>query len=111
MPSSCLITVYIFFLNPQTRARAHLHMNTYIHTPTHTSKVWLSFAQFELSVGEEDSVQRVREVYRQAHERMKQAEEDLKEERVAILHAWKLFEVRAVGVVVVLKVYVVITGG
>ena len=52
-------------------------------------EVWLSYGQFELSSG--GGEERVREVYKEAHDKMK--EEDLKEERVAILHAWKLFEV------------------
>ncbi|OZJ03774.1 Pre-mRNA-splicing factor clf1 [Bifiguratus adelaidae] len=56
-------------------------------------KVWISFAQFELSVPDEDegaSVKRAREVFEQAYKSMK--EKDLKEERVLLLESWKEFE-------------------
>lgn len=60
---------------------------------THHIKVWLSWAQFEMSVSEEcGGVERVRGVYREAHDRMKLGDDELKEERVTILNTWKIFE-------------------
>lgn len=53
-------------------------------------KVWLSYAQFELSVNDENSVQQTRSVYRQANSALKDCDE--KEERLMLLEAWKEFE-------------------
>jgi len=69
-------------------------------------KVWTSWAQFELSVPDPDqeaptddagdrppsasAIMRARAIFDQAHGRMK--DRDLKEERVALLNAWKSFE-------------------
>lgn len=67
-------------------------------------KVWTSFAQFEASVPDDDvedededetslsdaSKQRVRAVFERGYKAMK--EQDLKEERVTLLNAWKAFE-------------------
>ena len=53
--------------------------------------MWLSFAQFELSVNDENSLQRTRSVYRQANGALKDCDE--KEERLMLLEAWKEFEV------------------
>jgi len=55
-------------------------------------QVWLSYAQFELSVSDEASMQRARSVYKQANTALKDCEE--KEERLMLLEAWKEFEVR-----------------
>jgi len=54
--------------------------------------VWLSYAQFELSVTDDSSLQRARGVYKQANGALKDCEE--KEERLMLLEAWKEFEVR-----------------
>ncbi|EOD46708.1 putative cell cycle control protein [Neofusicoccum parvum UCRNP2] len=65
-------------------------------------KVWISYAHFEINVpdeGEEDDEERpvseeakrrARSVFERAYKSMK--EKDLKEERVALLNAWKSFE-------------------
>ncbi|KAI4638047.1 NineTeen Complex (NTC) component [Alternaria ventricosa] len=64
-------------------------------------KVWLSYAQFELGVPDETTPEddetiselaksRARQVFTRAHTRLK--EKDLKEDRVALLSAWKAFE-------------------
>ncbi|ESO00030.1 hypothetical protein HELRODRAFT_185792 [Helobdella robusta] len=53
-------------------------------------KVWISYAQFELSVADENSVRKCREVYRQANKEMKL--NDAREERVMLLDVWKQFE-------------------
>ncbi|GME25448.1 cell cycle control protein [Neofusicoccum parvum] len=65
-------------------------------------KVWISYAHFEINVpdeGEEDdedrpvseeAKRRARSVFERAYKSMK--EKDLKEERVALLNAWKSFE-------------------
>jgi crooked neck len=64
-------------------------------------KVWLSFAQFELGVPDEsipeddDTISdaaksRARNIFTRAHTRLK--ERDQKEDRVALLSAWKAFE-------------------
>ncbi|CAO3614973.1 unnamed protein product [Mucor hiemalis] len=57
-------------------------------------KVYISFAQFELSIPYEDGnaegVKRSRLVFEKAYDKMK--EKELKEERVLLLEAWKDFE-------------------
>ncbi|CAL8072243.1 unnamed protein product [Orchesella dallaii] len=52
-------------------------------------KVWLSLSQFELSVGDENSVARARKVFEKAAEKLRENE---KEERLMLLEAWKAFE-------------------
>jgi len=51
----------------------------------------MSYAQFELSVNDENSLLRMRGVYKQANTALKDCEE--KEERLMLLEAWKEFEV------------------
>ncbi|PIK60199.1 putative crooked neck-like protein 1 isoform X2 [Apostichopus japonicus] len=53
-------------------------------------KVWISFAKFELSIGDENCVAMSRSIYKEAHRRLKNADE--KEERLVLLEAWKDFE-------------------
>ncbi|KAF2120823.1 hypothetical protein BDV96DRAFT_539160 [Lophiotrema nucula] len=65
-------------------------------------KVWISWAQFEVGVPDsaeeadedrpvsEEAKARARKVFERAHKRMK--DKELKEERVALLNAWKSFE-------------------
>ncbi|XP_074126582.1 crooked neck-like protein 1 [Sminthopsis crassicaudata] len=53
-------------------------------------KVWLSFAQFELSTGKEESLTRCRQVYEEANKRMKTGQEQ--EQRFLLLESWKNFE-------------------
>ena len=53
--------------------------------------MWLSYAQFELSVNDENSMQRTRGVYKQANGALKDCDE--KEERLMLLEAWREFEV------------------
>lgn len=53
-------------------------------------QVWISFAQFELSAGREESLSRCRQIYEEANKAMRNCEE--KEERVMLLESWKNFE-------------------
>ncbi|NXD71814.1 CRNL1 protein, partial [Eolophus roseicapillus] len=53
-------------------------------------KVWISFAQFELSSGKEGSLSRGRQIYEEANKAMRNCEE--KEERVMLLESWRSFE-------------------
>ncbi|KAM6433003.1 crooked neck-like protein 1 [Rhynochetos jubatus] len=53
-------------------------------------KVWISFAQFELSAGREGSLSRCRQIYEEANKVMRSCEE--KEERVMLLESWRNFE-------------------
>jgi crooked neck len=68
---------------------------------TNNYKVWTSFAQFELGVPDPSSsedddtispaaISRAREIFTRAHTVLK--DKDLKEDRVALLSAWKSFE-------------------
>ncbi|XP_027718185.1 crooked neck-like protein 1 [Vombatus ursinus] len=50
-------------------------------------KVWISFARFELSAGNEE---RCRQIYEEANEMMRNSEE--KEERLRLLESWQNFE-------------------
>lgn len=52
----------------------------------------MSFAQFEMSTAQEDSVTRAREVYRRANQSFKENPE-AKEERMMVLEAWRQHEV------------------
>ena len=54
-------------------------------------QVWISYAQFELSTGEDDCMVNCREVYRQANRLLKTAGH--KDERLLLLESWKEFEV------------------
>ncbi|KAI0208053.1 Crooked neck-like protein 1 [Lamellibrachia satsuma] len=60
---------------------------------THHVKVWISYGQFELSVGGPENVAQARDVYRRANQTFKQADE--KEERLVLLESWKEFEVQS----------------
>ncbi|NXM93625.1 CRNL1 protein, partial [Sylvia borin] len=53
-------------------------------------KVWISLAQFELSVGQEERLLHCRQVYEEANKAMRSCEE--KEERVMLLESWRSFE-------------------
>ncbi|NXY60021.1 CRNL1 protein, partial [Callaeas wilsoni] len=53
-------------------------------------KVWISFAQFELSAGREERLPRCRQIYEEANKAMRSCEE--KEERVMLLESWRGFE-------------------
>ncbi|NXD81077.1 CRNL1 protein, partial [Halcyon senegalensis] len=53
-------------------------------------KVWISFAQFELSAGREGSLSQCRQIYEEANKAMRNCEE--KEERVMLLESWRNFE-------------------
>ncbi|XP_036042168.1 crooked neck-like protein 1 isoform X2 [Onychomys torridus] len=53
-------------------------------------KVWISFAQFELSSGKEGSVTKCRQIYEEANKTMRNCEE--KEERLMLLESWRGFE-------------------
>ncbi|KAM7010307.1 crooked neck-like protein 1 [Passerculus sandwichensis] len=57
---------------------------------TQHSKVWISLAQFELSVGQEERLQRCRRIYEEANEAMRSCKD--KEERVVLLESWRSFE-------------------
>ncbi|KAI9252675.1 hypothetical protein BY458DRAFT_522730 [Sporodiniella umbellata] len=57
-------------------------------------KVYISFAQFELSIpcdeGSDENAKRSRAIFSKAYDKMK--EKELKDERVILLEAWKEFE-------------------
>ncbi|PSN43330.1 Protein crooked neck, partial [Blattella germanica] len=53
-------------------------------------KVWMSYAQFEMSAAEEESIILARRVYERANQSLRGANE--KEERVLLLEAWRDFE-------------------
>ncbi|XP_074646066.1 crooked neck-like protein 1 [Tubulanus polymorphus] len=53
-------------------------------------KVWMSLAQFEMTTGEDDCVQKSRDIYREAVQAMKTSDD--KESRLMLLEAWKEFE-------------------
>ncbi|NWI96190.1 CRNL1 protein, partial [Pitta sordida] len=53
-------------------------------------KVWISFAQFELSAGRDERLQCCRHIYEEANKAMRSCEE--KEERVMLLESWRAFE-------------------
>ncbi|NXI76070.1 CRNL1 protein, partial [Rhipidura dahli] len=53
-------------------------------------KVWISFAQFELSAGGQERLPRCRQIYEEANKAMRSCEE--KEERVMLLESWRSFE-------------------
>nr|XP_039254762.1 LOW QUALITY PROTEIN: crooked neck-like protein 1 [Styela clava] len=53
-------------------------------------KVWMSFATFESSNETKDGFERARQVYKEAHNTLKDTHE--KEERMLLLEAWKKFE-------------------
>ncbi|XP_048191671.1 crooked neck-like protein 1 [Perognathus longimembris pacificus] len=53
-------------------------------------KVWISWARFELSTGEEGSVARCRQIYEEANQTMRNCED--KEDRLLLLESWRSFE-------------------
>ncbi|XP_041588495.1 crooked neck-like protein 1 isoform X3 [Vulpes lagopus] len=53
-------------------------------------KVWISFAQFELSSRKEGSLAKCRQIYEEANKTMRNCEE--KEERLMLLESWRSFE-------------------
>ncbi|XP_057889483.1 crooked neck-like protein 1 [Melospiza georgiana] len=57
---------------------------------TQQSKVWISLAQFELLVGQEERLQRCRRIYEEANEATRSCKD--KEERVVLLESWRSFE-------------------
>ncbi|KAF6023822.1 CRNKL1 [Bugula neritina] len=54
-------------------------------------KVWLSYAQFEMTTGADDSAAKCRNVYKKANDSLKD-DSSAKEERVMLLEAWKQHE-------------------
>ncbi|XP_063025293.1 crooked neck-like protein 1 [Melospiza melodia melodia] len=57
---------------------------------TQHSKVWISLAQFELLVGQEERLQRCRRIYEEANAATRSCKD--KEERVVLLESWRSFE-------------------
>ncbi|CAB4020502.1 Crooked neck 1, partial [Paramuricea clavata] len=53
-------------------------------------KVWISYAQFELTTDLDDRISQTRNVYERANRELKTAED--KEERLMLLESWKQFE-------------------
>ncbi|XP_063774242.1 crooked neck-like protein 1 isoform X2 [Pseudophryne corroboree] len=53
-------------------------------------KVWISFAQFELTTGNEDTLGKCRQLYEEANKTLRNCEE--KEERLMLLESWRSFE-------------------
>ncbi len=58
---------------------------------TYYPQVWVSYAQFELSIGGDDAMSRTRSVYEKGGQELKVNSE--KEERLSLLESWKEFEV------------------
>lgn len=59
---------------------------------TNHVKVWISFAQFEVSINGPDGVKAARLVYQEGYDALKQSEGESKEERVLLLEAWRTTE-------------------
>ncbi|XDV41225.1 hypothetical protein PO909_010123 [Leuciscus waleckii] len=53
-------------------------------------KVWISYAQFEMSIDSDDRIQRCRQIYEEANKSMQGCEE--KEERLMLLESWRDYE-------------------
>ncbi|KAM4772886.1 crooked neck-like protein 1 [Rhinophrynus dorsalis] len=53
-------------------------------------KVWISFAQFELTTGNEDTLGKCRQIYEEANKNLRNCE--VKEERLMLLESWRSFE-------------------
>uniref|UniRef100_A0AAY4CFJ5 Crooked neck-like protein 1 n=1 Tax=Denticeps clupeoides TaxID=299321 RepID=A0AAY4CFJ5_9TELE len=53
-------------------------------------KVWISYAQFELSIDSSDRLQRCRQIYEEANKGLRSCEE--KEERLMLLESWRDYE-------------------
>ncbi|KAG5276590.1 hypothetical protein AALO_G00107420 [Alosa alosa] len=53
-------------------------------------KVWVSYAQFELSIDSVDRLQKCRQIYEEANKGLRSCEE--KEERLMLLESWRDFE-------------------
>ncbi|KAE8601163.1 hypothetical protein XENTR_v10013561 [Xenopus tropicalis] len=53
-------------------------------------KVWISFAQFELTSSNEDTLGKCRQIYEEANKSLRNCEE--KEERLMLLESWRNFE-------------------
>ncbi|XP_062406550.1 crooked neck-like protein 1 [Sardina pilchardus] len=53
-------------------------------------KVWISYAQFELSIDSVDRLQKCRQIYEEANKGLRNCEE--KEERLMLLESWRDFE-------------------
>uniref|UniRef100_A0A6Q2ZQ21 Crooked neck-like protein 1 n=1 Tax=Esox lucius TaxID=8010 RepID=A0A6Q2ZQ21_ESOLU len=53
-------------------------------------KVWISYAQFELSIDSTDQLQKCRAIFEEANKGLRSCEE--KEERLMLLESWKEFE-------------------
>jgi crooked neck len=54
-------------------------------------KVWLSFAQFEVNIAENDNYDKARAIYKKSYNELKNI--STKESRLMVLEAWKEFEV------------------
>lgn len=53
-------------------------------------KVWISFAQFELTTGNDETLVKCRQIYEEANKNLRNCEE--KEERLMLLESWKSYE-------------------
>lgn len=53
-------------------------------------QVWISYAQFELSIDSSDRLERCRQIFEEANKGLRSCEE--KEERLMLLESWKEFE-------------------
>ncbi|XP_006812602.1 crooked neck-like protein 1 [Saccoglossus kowalevskii] len=58
---------------------------------THHVKVWISYAQFEASIGDDHCIAASRSIYEQANKALRNDEE--KENRLMLLESWKEFEI------------------
>lgn len=53
-------------------------------------QVWISYAQFELSIDSDDRLQKCRQIYEEANKSLRSCEE--KEERLMLLESWRDYE-------------------
>uniref|UniRef100_A0A3B4UF81 Crooked neck pre-mRNA splicing factor 1 n=1 Tax=Seriola dumerili TaxID=41447 RepID=A0A3B4UF81_SERDU len=94
-PENC--TTWIKFAELETILgdvdRAQIFSHFYISNcllPKRGSKVWISYAKFELSIDSPDRLQKCRQIYEEANKGMRSCEE--KEERLMLLESWREFE-------------------
>ena len=80
-----------FEIGEEENDRARLLYEKLLDRTKHV-KVWVSYAQFEESIGNPDSA---RAIYEKGYKTL--VGDDLKEERVVLVDAWKEFEERVEG--------------
>ncbi|KAM9095554.1 LOW QUALITY PROTEIN: crooked neck-like protein 1 [Sarcophilus harrisii] len=81
---------YIDFKTEQEESEKTRSLYRRLLQRTQHVKVWLGFAQFELSEGKEESLTCCRQIYEEANKRRKNNKEQ--EQRFLLLQSWKNFE-------------------